>query len=105
VRDKIDNNLKGLYFAFKPNLEALQKALQLDENLAEAHALAAMIAYYYEWGWNGWFCVAMNRFDKAYEERETLMPFTPIYVDKVNLTIRSDPRYKELLARMKLGSG
>ena len=312
--------LKGLYFAFKPNLEAfrkaldyfrealdkdpalasahagvaivyvamssldlaspkemmpkakaaLQKALQLDENLAEAHALAAMIAYYYEWdwdaaersfnrtfalnpghswahAWNSWFCVAMNRFDeaireiklaqkvdplmplfyafsvgihvaagkydealdefrkatelepniglayfhvgwtymhkgeldtavsmfqkskelgvspgwaegliaiihiergekekavkildelvelrkqayasswcmaflcaalddfdrafeffdKAYEERETLMPFTPIYVDKVNLTIRSDPRYKELLARMKLGS-
>ncbi len=312
--------LKGLYFAFKPNLEALQKALdyfrealdkdpafasahagiavvygamssldlaspkemmpkskaalqkalQLDENLAEAHALEAMIAYYYEWDWNaaeksfkrtfalnpghswahawkGWFCVAMKRFDeaireielaqkmdplmslftafsvgihvaagkydeaieefrkatelepniglayfhvgwvylhkgeldtavsmfqkskelgvspgwaegmiaiihikrgekekaveilaelvelrkqsyasswcmafvcsalddfdrafeyfdKAYEERETLMPFTPIYIDAVNPSIKSDPRFKELLTRMKLGN-
>jgi len=312
--------LKGLYFAFKPNREALkkaleyfrealdkdpalasahagvaivygtmssldlaspkemmpkaktaiQKALQLDENLTEAHALAAMIAYYYEWdwdaaersfnrtfalnpghswahAWSGWFCVAMNRFDeaikeiklaqnvdplmplfyafsvgihvaagkydeaidefrkatelepniglayfhvgwvymhkgeldtavsmfqkskelgvspgwaegmialihikrgeiekavqildelvelrkqtyasswcmafvwaalddfdrafeffdKAYEERETMMPFTPIYIDTANPVIRSDPRYKELLTRMKLGS-
>jgi serine/threonine protein kinase/Tfp pilus assembly protein PilF len=312
--------LKGLYFAFKPNLEALQKAmdyfrealdkdpalasahagvaivygamssldlaspkemmpkakaaiqkaLQLDENLAEAHALAAMIAYYYEWdwdaaersfnrtfalnpghswahAWSGWFCVAMNRFDeavreiklaqnvdplmplfyafsvgihvaggkydeaidefrkatelepniglayfhvgwvymhkgeldtavsmfqkskelgvspgwaegmialihikrgekekavqildelvelrkqtyasswcmafvwaalddfdrafeffdKAFEERETMMPFTPIYIDTANPAIKSDPRYKELLTRMKLGS-
>jgi adenylate cyclase len=249
---------------------ALQKALQLDENLAEAHALAAMLAYYYEWDWDaaersfnhtfalnpghswahawrGWFCVAMNRydeaireitlaqnldplmplfyafsvgihvaagkfdqaidefrkateldpniglayfhvgfvymhkgeldtavsifrkskelgvspgwaefiialihikrgekekavqildelvelkkqtyssswsiamgwaalddfdrafefFDMAYEERETLMPFTPVYIDMANPAIKSDPRYKELLTRMKLGS-
>jgi TolB-like protein/tRNA A-37 threonylcarbamoyl transferase component Bud32/Tfp pilus assembly protein PilF len=312
--------LKGLYFAFKPNLEALKRALdyfrealdkdpvlasahvgvamvygamssydlampketmpkakaalrralQLDENLAEIHALTAMIAYYYEWdwgaaersfsrtfalnpghswahAWNGWFCVAMQRFDEAvreiklaqkvdplmplfyafsvgihvaagrydeaidefrkatelepnnglayfhvgwaymfkgkmdtaismlqkskelgvspgwaegvsalihtkrgekekaaqildelvelrkksyasswcmgivcaalddfdrafeffdqaYEERETLMPFTPIYIDTANPAIKSDPRYKELLKRMKLGS-
>lgn len=248
---------------------ALQKALQLDENLAEAHALRAMIAYYYEWDWeaaarsfnrtfalnpghswahayNGWFCVAMQRFDeavkeiklaqkvdplmplfyafsvgihvaagrydeavdefhkatelepnlglacfhvgwaymykgeldtavsmlqkskelgvspgwgesvialihikrgekekavqildelvelrkrayasswcmaivcaalddfdrafelfdKAYEERETLMPFTPVYIDTANPAIKSDPRYKALLKRMKLG--
>ena len=313
--------LKGIYFAFKANLEALQKALgyfrealdrdpglasahagiamvygamssldlaspkemmpkakaalqnalQMDENLAEVHALTAMIAYYYDWdweaaersfnrtfvlnpghswahAWNGWFCVAMQRFDKAvreielaqkvdplmplfaafsvgihvtagkydeaieefrkttelepniglayfhvgwaymlkgeletavemlqkskelgvsagwaesvvaiihikrgekkkavqildelvelggrsyvsswciavlyaalddfdrafeffdkaYEERETLMPFTPIYINTANPDIKSDPRYKELLTRMKLGSG
>jgi len=250
---------------------ALQKALQIDQNLAEVHALTAMIAYYYEWdweeaersfnrsfalnpghswahAWNGWFCVAMKRFDeavreikvaqkvdplmpifyafsvgihvaagkydeaidefrkatelesniglayfhlgcaymykgelntavskfqkskelgvspgwaegmigiihtkrgekekavrilkelvelrkqsyasswcmallcaalddfdrafeffdKAYEERETLMPFTPIYIDCANPAIKSDPRYKELLKRMKLVSG
>ena len=30
---------------------ALQKALSLDEDLAEAHAVAAMLAFWYEWDW------------------------------------------------------
>jgi len=147
--------LKGLYFAAKPNREALQKALeyfrealdkdpalasahagvayvygamssldlalpkemmpkakaaaqkalQLDENLAEAHALAAMLAYYYEWDWDaaersfnhtfalnpghswahawrGWFCVAMNRYDEAIREiklAQNLDPLMPLF--------------------------
>jgi adenylate cyclase len=84
---------------------ALQKALQLDENLAEIHALTAMIAYYYEWdwdaaersfsrtfslnpghswahAWNGWFCVAMNRFDEAVREiklAQKVDPLMPIF--------------------------
>ena len=41
-------------------------------------------------------------FDKAYEERETMMPFTPVYIDTANPAIKSDPRYKELLTRMNL---
>jgi serine/threonine protein kinase/tetratricopeptide (TPR) repeat protein len=84
---------------------ALRKALQLDQNLAEAHALTAMLAYYYEWdwdaaersfnrtfalnpghswahGWNGWFCVAMKRFDEAIREiklAQKVDPLTPIF--------------------------
>jgi serine/threonine protein kinase/Tfp pilus assembly protein PilF len=84
---------------------ALRKALQLDQNLAEAHALTAMIAYYYEWdwdaaersfnrtfalnpghsiahGWNGWFCVAMKRFDEAIGEiklAQKVDPLMPIF--------------------------
>jgi len=48
--------------------------------------------------------VHLNFSDTAYEERETLMPFTPIYIDTANPAIKSDLRYKELLTRMKLGT-
>ncbi len=84
---------------------AIQKALQLDENLAEAHALAAKIAFYYEWdwdaaersfnrtfalnpghsrahAWNGWFCVAMNRFDEAIRHiklAQNVDPLVPLF--------------------------
>ncbi|MHC4176456.1 MAG: protein kinase domain-containing protein, partial [Planctomycetota bacterium] len=84
---------------------AIQKALQLDENLAEAHALAAMIAYYYEYdwdaaersfnrtfalnpghswahAWNGWFCVAMNRLDEAIRHiklAQNVDPLMPLF--------------------------
>jgi TolB-like protein/tRNA A-37 threonylcarbamoyl transferase component Bud32 len=84
---------------------ALQKALQMDENLAEAHFLEAMIAYSYDWdwdaaeksfkrifalnpghswahAWNGWFCVAMQRFDEAVKEiklAQKLDPLMPLF--------------------------
>lgn len=80
---------------------ALQKALQLDENLVEAHYLEAMIAFYYDWdweaaersfnrtfalnpghswahAWNGWFCVAMQRFDEAVREIELAQKLDPL---------------------------
>ena len=31
---------------------AMQKALALDNDLAEAHAVAATIAFWYEWDWD-----------------------------------------------------
>jgi hypothetical protein len=45
---------------------------------------------------------AFEFFDKAYEERDTLMPFTQLFIDMANPAIKSDPRYNELLTRMKL---
>jgi hypothetical protein len=53
----------------------------------------------------GDFDRAFEFFDKAYEERDTLMPFTQLFIDTVNPDIKNDPRYKELLMRMKLKNG
>jgi len=84
---------------------ALQKALELDENLAEAHAVAAMLAFWYEWDWDaagrsfnrvltlnpgdafshgnrGWFCLNRRRFDEAIREVKKALeldPLMPLY--------------------------
>jgi serine/threonine-protein kinase len=80
---------------------ALQKALSLDENLAEAHAVATMLAFWYEWDWEaagrsldrvislnpgdamshgqrGWFCLNSKRFDEAIREIEKALELDPI---------------------------
>lgn len=84
---------------------ALQKALSLDQDLAEAHAVAAAVAFWFEWDWEaagrsydrvlalnpgdafshgmrGWFCVNRRRFDEAIREIKKsleLDPLMPIY--------------------------
>jgi len=84
---------------------ALQKALSLDEDLAEAHAVAASLAFWFEWDWEaagrsfdrvlslnpgdamshgqrGWFCLNRRRFDEAILEiRKALEldPLMPLY--------------------------
>ncbi len=84
---------------------ALQKALSLDEDLAEAHAVAAALAFWFEWDWEaagrsfdrvlslspgdamshgtrGWFFVNRRRFDEAILEiRRSLEldPLMPLY--------------------------
>ena len=84
---------------------AVQKALSLDENLAEAHAVAAALAFWFEWDWEaagrsydrvlslnpgdafshgmrGWFCVNRRRFDEAIWEIKKALeldPLMPIY--------------------------
>jgi tetratricopeptide (TPR) repeat protein len=68
--------------------EALHKALQLDENLAEAYATSALLAFWFDWDWKtaeysfkkvlslnpgmslcrshfAWYELAMGRFDEA----------------------------------------
>jgi serine/threonine protein kinase/Tfp pilus assembly protein PilF len=83
----------------------LQKALSLDEDLAEAHAVSAMMAFWYEWDWDaagrsfdrvlslnpgdamshgthGWFCVNRERFDEAIREVKKALeldPLMPLY--------------------------
>jgi adenylate cyclase len=84
---------------------ALYKALSLDENLAEAHAVTAMLAYWFEWDWeaagrsfdralalnpgdamahamHSMFLVTMNRPDDAIREIKKaieLDPLMPLY--------------------------
>jgi tetratricopeptide (TPR) repeat protein len=83
----------------------LEKALSLDENLAEAHAAAGMLAHWLEWDWeaagrsfdralalnpgdamthanHGWFMVTMKRPDEAVREikkAQELDPLMPLY--------------------------
>jgi serine/threonine-protein kinase len=84
---------------------ALQKALELDEDLAEAHACAAALAFWYEWDWDaagrsfdrvltlnpgdafshgmhGWFYLNRRRFDEAIREIKKALeldPLMPLY--------------------------
>ena len=80
---------------------AFQKALSLDENLAEAHSIAALLAFYYEWDWEaagrsfdrvlslnpgdamshgirGWFCLNQRRFDEAVREIKKALELDPL---------------------------
>ncbi len=84
---------------------ALKKARELDDSLAEVHALAAALAYWYDFDWEeaekgfqktfelnpgyamshaqyAWFNLAMNRFDKAVREiklAQELDPLLPLF--------------------------
>jgi serine/threonine protein kinase/Tfp pilus assembly protein PilF len=84
---------------------ALKKAQELDDSLAEVHALAASLAYWYDFDWKeaekgfqktfelnpgfakahsqyAWFLLAMHRFDEAVREiklAQELDPLWPFY--------------------------
>jgi len=84
---------------------ALHKAFTLDEDLAEAHAVAAQVAFWYEWDWDaaarcfdrvlslnpgdatshgtrGWLLFNRRRFDEALQEAKKaieLDPLMPLY--------------------------
>jgi len=80
---------------------AFQKALSLDENLAEAHSIAALLAFYYEWDWEaagrsfdralslnpgdamshgirGWFCLNRRMFEEAIREIKKALELDPL---------------------------
>jgi serine/threonine protein kinase len=84
---------------------ALQKALSLDEDLAEAHAQAAALAFWFEWDWEAtekslgrvlalnpgdafshgtysWYLLSKKRFDeaiRAVKKTLSLDPLMPLY--------------------------
>jgi TolB-like protein/Tfp pilus assembly protein PilF len=84
---------------------ALERALELDDQLAEAHSQTANIAFYYEWdwetadqsykraiainpgyaaahGWYAWNCLGRRRFDEAIREinlAQNLDPLMPLF--------------------------
>jgi serine/threonine protein kinase/Tfp pilus assembly protein PilF len=80
---------------------ALQKALSLNEDLAEAHAVGALIEFWYEWDWdaagrnfnrvlslnpgdamshgmNSLFCLNRGRFDEAIQEIGEALELDPL---------------------------
>jgi len=80
---------------------ALQKALSLNEDLAEAHAVRALIEFWYEWDWDaagrsfnrvlslnpgdamshgmhGLFCLNRGRFDEAIQEIGKALELDPL---------------------------
>jgi len=80
---------------------AIQKALSLDADLAEAHAAAALLAFWYEWDWEGagrsfdrvlslhpgdamshgargWFWLNRRRFDEAIREIRKALELDPL---------------------------
>lgn len=90
---------------WKRGRAAALQAIQLDSTLAEAHAVLAIIKFYYEWDWEGaergfhkaleinpnlamahfqyaWFLAAFDRFEEAIEHHllaKELDPLTALY--------------------------
>ncbi len=72
---------------------AAEKALSLDDHLAEAHASLGLVKFYYEWDWNG----AEAEFKKALELNPGYAQAHQYYADFV----KSFGRFDEALGEMK----
>jgi len=72
---------------------AAEKALSLDEHLAEAHASLGLVKFYYEWDWNG----AEAEFKKALDLNPGYAQAHQYYADFV----KSFGRFDEALEEMK----
>jgi Tfp pilus assembly protein PilF len=46
--------------------------------------------------------LAFEFLDRAYEERDILMPFIHVYTEFMCPALSADPRFKDILAKMKL---
>jgi len=72
---------------------AAEKALSLDDHLAEAHASLGLVKFYYEWDWNG----AEAEFKKALELNPGYAQAHQYYADFV----KSFGRFDEALEEMR----
>ncbi len=72
---------------------AAEKALSLDDHLAEAHASLGLVKFYYEWDWNG----AEAEFKRALELNPGYAQAHQYYADFV----KSFGRFDEALGEMK----
>jgi DNA-binding winged helix-turn-helix (wHTH) protein/TolB-like protein/tetratricopeptide (TPR) repeat protein len=92
--------------AFPKAREAAEKALKLDENLAEAHSALAVVKFSYDWEFtaaerefqraleinpsysdvhkmNGYYLAAMGRFDEALREMKRAQELDPLNLEKI----------------------
>jgi serine/threonine protein kinase/Tfp pilus assembly protein PilF len=109
---------------YYPKAEAAaRKALELDDNLAEAHSALGLIAYFYTWNWSSaemefrkaialnpnyptahhWHCLMLNsmgRLDEALNEikrAEELDPLSPIMTTNVGWVLFFKGRHDEAI--------
>ena len=115
--------------AFPKAKDFLARALSLDDRLAEAHNVQAMIANQYDWDWAmtersfkeaislnpslaeghvfyAWFLAAMGRFDEAISEAtrahelDPMSPLTSVICSHVNWLAGKNDRARELSMRI-----
>jgi len=90
---------------------AFEKALEIDDSLAEAHAQAALIAFWFEWDWKAaeshfkkaltlnpgmalchawyaWYHLAMGRFDEAISEIKKSQELDPLLSVPYAMSVR-----------------
>jgi serine/threonine protein kinase/tetratricopeptide (TPR) repeat protein len=72
----------------------------VEQKKKKAHVSSTCIAFL--WGALGNFDKAFEFFDKAYEERDSVMVYVHIYTNFFAGEIQKDPRFKTLLRKMKL---
>jgi tetratricopeptide (TPR) repeat protein len=95
------DGLLGLIHISEGDREKAERIL--DEMLAQKKsAYVSSMSIGWLWGALGNFDRAFEYFDKAREERDTLMPFVHIFTKIHVPEIQKDPRFKALLKKMKL---
>jgi tetratricopeptide (TPR) repeat protein len=95
----IEANL-GLVYLKKGDREKAELILEeMIENKDKIKNLSATCIAFLA-GELGKLDVAFEYLDKAYEERDTLMPFIHIYTEIFSPKLAADPRFKNILAKM-----
>jgi TolB-like protein/tetratricopeptide (TPR) repeat protein/predicted Ser/Thr protein kinase len=92
----------GLIYLRKGDREKAERILE--ETIENKKTVKNVSAPSIAWlaGELGKLDLAFEFLDKAFEERDVLMGFVHVYSDVFSPAIAADPRFKDLLARMKL---
>jgi TolB-like protein/Flp pilus assembly protein TadD len=94
-----------LAFTYLSKGEKEKAARAFQDQLAEVEKTTpSFVALAWQAAALGDFDQAFEFFDKAYETRDLLMPFVHVYTDLLVPALKRDPRFNELLTKMKLVS-
>ncbi|MBI4415587.1 MAG: tetratricopeptide repeat protein, partial [Euryarchaeota archaeon] len=83
--------------AFPKARAAAEKALEIDEGLAEAHTSLGVVKFQYDWDWSG----AEKEFRRAIELNQNYAPAHQFYADY----LKAMARFDEAIAEMKRARG
>ncbi len=78
--------------AFPKAKVAVQKALSLDEGLAEAHTSLGLVRFQYDWDWSG----AEREFNRAIELNQNYAPAHQFFADYLKAMGRFDEAVREM---------